>query len=69
MNWRNLYPEGSIVLIGRDRYEARHNEYDLGLDLFDSRNEFAMTIAPDFVPKIASGIKYPEFKIVVGTAV
>ncbi len=58
MNWRDLYPEGSTVFIGRDTYVAKHNPHDLGLDLYKD-GEFAMTIAPEYVPVIASGIKYP----------
>lgn len=59
MTWRDLYPEGSTVFIGRERYLAKHNEYGLGVDLYKDGDR-AMTIAPDFVPVIASGIKYPE---------
>lgn len=58
--WRDLYPEGSTVFIGRDRYTVAHNEQALGLDLFDKDDQLVMTIAPEYVPVIASGIKYPE---------
>lgn len=61
MNWRHLYPEGSTVFIGRERYVATHNEHGLGLDLYSLKDgERVMTIAPDFVPRIVNAIKYPE---------
>lgn len=59
MTWRDWYPESSTVFIGRDTYLAKHNEHGLGLDLYKD-DVRVMTIAPDFVPVIASGIKYPE---------
>lgn len=60
MNWRNLYPEGSTVYIGRERYVAIHNEHGLGLDLYSLKSgDRAITIAPDFVPQIVDAIKYP----------
>ncbi|CAK7256364.1 MULTISPECIES: hypothetical protein [unclassified Shinella] len=59
MNWRDWYPEGSTVFIGREQYMLRHNEHDLGVDLYRG-DQRVMTIAPEYVPVIASGIKYPE---------
>jgi hypothetical protein len=59
MNWRDWYPEGSTVFIGRDAYVAKHNEHGLGVDLYKD-DVRVMTIAPEYVPVIASGIKYPE---------
>ena len=60
MNWRDLYPEGSTVFIGREGFVVSHNEHALGLDLFDKDDQLVMTIAPEFVPKIVDGIRYPE---------
>lgn len=59
MNWRDLYPEGSTVFIGRESYLAKHNPHDLGVDLYRG-DQRVMTIAPEFVPVITDGIKYPE---------
>jgi hypothetical protein len=59
MNWRDWYPEGSTVFIGREQYKLRHNEHDLGVDLYKD-DQRVMTIAPEFVPVITDGIKYPE---------
>ncbi|WP_411036832.1 hypothetical protein [Shinella sp. BYT-45] len=60
MNWRDFYPEGSTVFIGRERYIATYNEHGLGLDLYCLKTgDRAMTIAPDFVPQVVTGIKYP----------
>lgn len=58
MNWQDLYPEGSTVFIGREQYMLRHNEHGLGVDLYRG-DQRVMTIAPEYVPVIASGIKYP----------
>ena len=58
MNWQDLYPEGSTVFIGRESYLAKHNPFDLGVDLYKA-GERVMTIAPEFVPVLASGTKYP----------
>ncbi|MBB5041905.1 hypothetical protein [Shinella fusca] len=61
MTWRDFYPEGSIVFIGRERYIATYNEHGLGLDLYCLKTgDRAMTIAPDFVPQVVTGIKYPH---------
>ncbi|MCW5706743.1 hypothetical protein [Shinella sp.] len=57
MTWHDWYPEGSTVFIGHDSYTAKHNEHDLGLDLYKD-GERVMTIAPEFVPKIVDGIRY-----------
>lgn len=60
MNWQDWYPEGSTVYIGGDRFIAPHNEHGLGLDLYCLKTgDRAMTIAADFVPVIASGVRYP----------
>lgn len=61
MNWRDWYPEGSTVFIGRESYLARHNPHDLGVDLYKD-DVRVMTIAPEYVPAIADGVKYPEVK-------
>ncbi|WP_432347918.1 hypothetical protein WMC41_09925 [Shinella yambaruensis] len=58
MSWRDWYPEGSTVFIGRDSYTAKHNEHGLGVDLYKDDLR-VMTIAPEYVPMIASGVKYP----------
>ncbi|MCJ8051695.1 hypothetical protein GB928_004105 [Shinella curvata] len=59
MNWREIYPEGSTVFIGRDRYIATHNEHGLGLDLYCLKTgDRAMTITPEFVSQIVDGIRY-----------
>lgn len=63
MNWRHLYPEGSTVFVGGKRYYAFHNAHLEAIDLYSTDGErdgeLAMTIAVEFVPRIASGVKYP----------
>ncbi|WP_432343414.1 hypothetical protein WMC41_11975 [Shinella yambaruensis] len=59
MTWRDWYPEGSTVFIGGEQYMLRHNEHDLGVALYRG-DQRVMTITPEYVPVIASGIKYPE---------
>ncbi|GAA4182711.1 hypothetical protein [Shinella granuli] len=61
MNWRDWYPEGSTVFVGRESYLAKHNEHGLGLDLYKD-GELAMTITPEYVPVIADGVKFPTEK-------
>lgn len=58
MSWRYLFPEGSTVFIGRECYLTKHNEHGLGVDLYRG-DQRVMTIAPEYVPVIASGIKFP----------
>lgn len=60
MNWRDVYPEGSIAMIDGERFEVRHNQHGLGIDLHRrSDGTLAVTIAPDYVPVIVDGIMFP----------
>lgn len=45
MIWRQIYPEGSTVIIGRDRYTAKHNPHFPGIDLYQG-SERVMTVCP-----------------------
>ncbi len=54
MTWQQIYPEGSIVFIGRDRYTARHNPHFPGIDLYQGGLR-VMTVCPDYLPQVATG--------------
>ena len=58
MSWQQIYPEGSTVYIGRDRYTAKHNEHFPGIDLYQN-DERVMTVCPDWLPQIATGVRLP----------
>lgn len=60
MNWRDVSPEGSTVIVGDVRFLARHNEHLRAIDLFDDDGFLVMTIAAEFLPKIASAIIFPR---------
>lgn len=58
MSWQALYPEGSIVFIGRDSYTAKHNPFFPGVDLYQGDLR-VMTVCPQYLPQVATGIRYP----------
>lgn len=51
------------MFVGGKRYYAFHNAHLEAIDLYSTDGErdgeLAMTIAVEFVPRIASGVKYP----------
>jgi hypothetical protein len=54
MSWQHIFPEGSIVVIGRESYTAKHNPHFPGIDLYQG-GERVMTVCPDWLPQIATG--------------
>ncbi len=60
MSCQELYPEGSIAIIDNDQFNVKHNPHGIGIDLHCfNTGKLAMTIAPQYVPKIVDGIRYP----------
>ena len=55
MTWQQIFPEGSTVVIGRDRYAAKHNPHFPGIDLYQG-NLRVMTVCPDWLQQIATGV-------------
>lgn len=58
MSWQQIFPEGSTIFIGRDSYTAKHNPHFPGIDLYQGA-ERVMTVCPDWLPQIATGVKLP----------
>ncbi len=58
MSWQEIYPEGSTVIIGRDRYTAKHNPHFSAFDLYQ-RGELMLTVNAKILPIIADAVKLP----------
>jgi len=63
MNWRDVSPEGSTVIVSDVRFLARHNHDIQAIDLFDDDGFLVMTISAEFLPKIASAIIFPRHEL------